>query len=157
MHDNSIHTFYQPCACTLEDATLAQIASQIWQFASRIKPDKKIGSLHDADMLLCFFLKICLMTITQHAHIYNFHTSNLCFKEIFCLNFYQYSPYHKPWAAPGAWCVCALAVRPPLSCTSALCRRHCQLGQLLMHRAPTNWSGSHIFGYNHLKFVWGQS
>ena len=68
MHDNSIHTFYQSCACTLEDATLAQIASQIWQFASRIKPDKKIGSLHDTDMLLCFFLKICLMTIIQHAH-----------------------------------------------------------------------------------------
>ncbi len=62
---------------------------QIWQFASRIKPDKKIGSLHDADMLLSFFLKICLMTITQHAHIYNFHTSNICLKKYFFLNFYQ--------------------------------------------------------------------
>jgi len=94
MHDNSIHTFYQSCACTLEDATLAQIASQIWQFASRIKPDKTIGSVHDTGMLSCFFLKICLMTITQHAYIYNFHTSNLCLKKYFILNFYQCCPYH---------------------------------------------------------------
>jgi hypothetical protein len=106
----------------------------IGQFVnSQTKPDTKIGSVHNTDML-AFFFKISLMTFTQHAHIYNFHTSNLCFKEIFCLNFYQYSPYHKPWAAPGAWCVCALAVRPPLSRTSAFCRRHCQPVQLLMAR-----------------------
>jgi hypothetical protein len=94
--------------------------------------------------MLAFFLKISLMTFTQHAHIYNFHTSNLCFKEIFCLNFYQYSPYHKPWAAPGAWCVCALAVRPPLSRTSAFCRRHCQPGQLLMARWPPGRIGHQL-------------
>jgi len=43
-------------------------------------------------MLSCFFLKICLMTITQHAHIYSFHTSNLCLMEYFFLNFYQCRP-----------------------------------------------------------------
>ena len=46
-------------------------------------------------MLSCFFLKICLMTITQHAHIYNFHSSNLCLKKYFFLNFYQCRPYFK--------------------------------------------------------------
>jgi hypothetical protein len=33
------------------------------------------------------------MTITQHAHIYSFHTSNFNFGEISILIFYQYSPY----------------------------------------------------------------
>ena len=60
---------------------------QIWQLASWIKPDKKIGSLHDADMLLCFFLKICLITITQHAHIYNFY--RLVLARILRLNYYE--------------------------------------------------------------------
>jgi hypothetical protein len=35
------------------------------------------------------------MTITQHAHIYNFHTSNLCLKKYFFLNFYQCRPYNE--------------------------------------------------------------
>jgi len=32
------------------------------------------------------------MTITQHAHLYNFHTSNLIFEEIFVLNFLSMQP-----------------------------------------------------------------
>ena len=37
------------------------------------------------------------MTITQHANIYSFRTSNFNFGEIFFLIFYQYSPYQKIW------------------------------------------------------------
>jgi len=32
------------------------------------------------------------MTITQHALLYNFHTSNLIFEEIFVLNFLSMQP-----------------------------------------------------------------
>jgi hypothetical protein len=38
------------------------------------------------------FLKISLMTITQHALLYNFHTSNLAFEEIFFLKFLSLQP-----------------------------------------------------------------
>ncbi len=99
MHDNSIQTFHQSYACTLEDATLAQIASLIGQFVSQIKSDQKFSSVHNTDMLSCFFLKTYLMTITQHAHIYNFHTSNLCLKKYFFLNFYQCRPYYEDWSS----------------------------------------------------------
>jgi len=37
-------------------------------------------------------LKISLMTITQHALLYNFHTSNLIFEEIFFLKFLSMQP-----------------------------------------------------------------
>jgi len=48
------------------------------------------------------------MTINQHAHIYKFHTSNLCLKKYFFLNFYQCRPYHWDWMSrsslgPLAW------------------------------------------------------
>jgi len=43
-------------------------------------------------MMLLFFLKISLMTITQHALLYNFHTSNLIFEEIFFLKFLSMQP-----------------------------------------------------------------
>ena len=33
------------------------------------------------------------MTITQHAHIYSFHTSNFIFGQIIFLKFYQFHPY----------------------------------------------------------------
>jgi len=50
-----------------------------------LKSKKKISCVHDTDMMSRFFLKISLMTITQHALLYNFHTSNLIFEEIFFL------------------------------------------------------------------------
>ena len=43
-------------------------------------------------MMTWFFLKISLMTITQHALLYNFHTSDLIFEEIFFLKFLSMQP-----------------------------------------------------------------
>ncbi len=43
-------------------------------------------------MMSWFFLKLFLMTITQHALLYNFHTSNLIFEEIFFLKFLSMQP-----------------------------------------------------------------
>jgi len=44
-----------------------------------------------------FFLKISLMTITQHALLYNFHTSNLIFEETCFLKFLSMQPPVKVW------------------------------------------------------------
>jgi len=43
------------------------------------KDGQKISSVHDT----AFVCENCLITITQRAHIYNFHTSNLCLKKYF--------------------------------------------------------------------------
>ncbi len=39
-----------------------------------------------------FFLKTYLMTITQHAHIYSFHTSKFIFGQIIVLKFLSIPP-----------------------------------------------------------------
>lgn len=92
MHGNNIHTFYTPYACTLESINMAHFTSQIDHLVSRTNPENKISCLHDTDMMSWFFLKISLMTITQHALLYNFHTSNLIFEEIFFLKFLSMQP-----------------------------------------------------------------
>jgi hypothetical protein len=101
-------------------------------------------------MMSWYFLKISLMTITQHALFYNFHTSNLIFEEIFFLKFLSMQPLLKAGTATAMETATMTApmmtMETKAMAATCLCRRRrrhccrrqrCALTKLLPH--PLSW------------------